>query len=151
MKRALMVPIAIALLISAPAQLVAQEDKPGGRDSGVAALLSLAVPGLGSFYAGNSGHGLRHAAIAGSSVAFTFAGLSSCELGILGGPSEAEGCVVAGLSALVFVGNWIWGAATAASDAKEYNRNLQLAPRLVAFNSPQGSPVVGVELVRFRF
>lgn len=117
-----------------------------------AGMMSAVLPGLGSFYAGNSGHGVTHLAVAAASFAGMLAGNDSCQI-VFAGPDS--NCTLIAVSGLVFIGNWIWSMATAAGDAKEYNRSLyvaglQVEPRLVAVRS--GSQTgVGLQILRYGF
>lgn len=116
-----------------------------------AGILSAAVfPGLGSFYAGNKGHGIVHLAIGAVSTVGVRVGADDCNL-VFSSPDD--NCTLLGVSLGVFVVNWIWSITTGVSDAKEYNRSLrekglQVAPELVAIRS-DGQTSVGLQLVRF--
>ncbi|HSM08764.1 MAG TPA: hypothetical protein VLA33_07070 [Gemmatimonadota bacterium] len=160
MKKAAIVSISAALLIAAPLRVIAQEpaepqepaatQAPASERSPVlaAALSGMLWPGMGSYYAGNSGHGTVHAAIAGAAVLGMIAGSSDCSYF---DPEDA--CELLGVSAIVFAGNWIWSIFRGVNDVKEYNRSIQrarlrVALQMVAFRSRSG-PVVGVELLRF--
>ncbi len=116
-----------------------------------AGILSAAVfPGVGSFYAGNKGHGIIHLAVGVVSAVGVQAGSDDCNL-IFSGPDD--NCTLLGVSLGVFVVNWIWSITTGVSDAKEYNRSLrqrglQVAPELVAIRT-DGQTSVGLQLVRF--
>ena len=116
-----------------------------------AGLLSgLVLPGAGSFYAGNSGHGIRHLAIAVVSGVGIQAGSDNCGL-VFSSPDDD--CTLLGVSLGVFVVNWIWSITTGVSDVKEYNRSLrqrglQVAPELVAIRS-DGQSTIGLQLLRF--
>ena len=163
MNKAGIVSIIIALLLAAPVEVIGQEpaetqeptetQAPASERSPVlaGALSGLLWPGLGSYYAGNSGHGTMHAAIAGVSFLGMIAGASNCEFNLFG-ESDDSGCGLAAASGVVFLGNWVWSIVSGVKDVNEYNRihrvGLQVAPRVVALGSAKG-PVVGVELVRF--
>lgn len=84
----------------------------GEKDPFVAGVLSAIVPGVGSFYAGNSGHGLRHVIIHIGSYAV----LSSAALSCTG--DCKSNAAVAGVSALALIGNGIWSIFTAVGDAR---------------------------------
>lgn len=154
MSREMMLPLALALALFAPQGLTAQEEPPS-RSPSAAGLMSFVVPGTGSFYAGNTGHGARHVVLGGGTLVLALARASDCDLGILGGTSDTEGCVVSGIAALVFIGNWLWSVSTAVGDAKEFNQRqrkagLEVEPRLVALETTRGT-AVGLELLRFAF
>ena len=118
-----------------------------------AGLLSgFVLPGAGSFYAGNSGHGIRHLAIAVVSGVGIQAGSDNCGL-VFSSPDD--NCTLLGISAGVFIINWIWSITTGVSDAKEYNlkarqEGLQVKPELVAIRS-DGETTIGLQLLRFGF
>ena len=160
--------LALASLVQTPG-LMAQEDSTvvspeaptrqqtiiivGEKSPFTAGLLSgIVFPGAGSFYAGNSGHGIIHLAVAGVSAVGIQAGSDSCNL-VFSSPDD--NCTLFGVSLGVFVVNWIWSITTGVSDAKAYNRSLrqrglQIAPELVAVRSG-GQSTIGLQLVRFRF
>jgi hypothetical protein len=116
-----------------------------------AGLMSWLMPGLGSFYAGDSGHGTTHLAIAAGSFGLMAATADGCNLF---GEDEPT-CGVALAAALVFIGNGVWSIFTAVDDAKDHNRSLksaglELDPELVTFK--MGSETnVGVQLLSFKF
>ena len=161
--------LAIASLAQAPGLTAQEEDSTvvspeaptsqqtvilvGEKSPFTAGLLSgIVFPGAGSFYAGNTGHGIIHLAVAGVSYVGLQAGIDDCDL-IFGSPDD--NCTLFGVSLGVFVVNWIWSITTGVGDAKEYNRSLrqrglQVAPELVAIRSG-GQTSVGLQLVRFRF
>jgi len=134
----------------------------------MAAGLSLVLPlflvnGVGSYYAGNSGHGTRHLLIGFGSVGLMVAGFSSCGVG---GSSNCSGAEDASISigVLAYLGNWVWSTVTAVLDAGATNRRqrdtgaLRFEPRfevLTAFTlSTSAAPVqrrVGLQLVRLAF
>ena len=139
----------------------------------LAAGLSLVLPlvgvnGIGSYYAGNSGHGTRHLLIGFASAGVIFAGLASC---LAGGPRglfapDCSGAATASITigVLAYLGNWVWSTVTAGLDAGAYNRRqsetraARFEPRfevLTAFTlSTSAAPVqrrVGLQLVRLAF
>ena len=131
----------------------------------LAAGLSLVLPlvgvnGIGSYYAGNSGHGTRHLLIGFASAGVIFAGLASC---LAGGCSGAKNASIT-IGILAYLGNWWWSTVTAGLDAGAYNRRqsetraARFEPRfevLTAFTlSTSAAPVqrrVGLQLVRLAF
>lgn len=125
--------------------------EPGSRSPFLAGALSgLVFPGLGSFYAGNNGHGVTHLAVAGASFGGMLAGSSSCEIVFAGPDSD---CTLVGISAVVFLGNWIWSIFTGVNDTNAYNRSLsttglQVAPEVVAIHL-DGQTTIGLQLLRF--
>jgi hypothetical protein len=86
----------------------------GEKSPAVAALLNaLLFPGIGNFYAGNSGHGLRHVALAVGGGAILLAGFGK----VYGeGQNEGDGLALAGL--LVVSGNWVWSIFSGIGDAR---------------------------------
>lgn len=75
-----------------------------------AGLLSLFMPGVGSFYAGNSRHGFAHFGVA---LGAAFVAMASCGQGQdspCGGASDA--------AVLVSLVNWSWSIVTAVRDAR---------------------------------
>lgn len=75
-----------------------------------AGLLSFLIPGVGSFYAGNSNHGFAHLSIA---LGAAFISLAQCGQGHdapCGGASDA--------AALISLVNWPWSIVTAVRDAR---------------------------------
>jgi len=130
-------------------EVVLTQPVPGEKSPVLAGALSgLLFPGLGSFYAGDSPHGVRHAVIAGVTIVGMIAGSSECELF-----DQNDDCVVSGISAIAFLGNWVWAIVVSVNDANDYNGSLntaglQIAPRLIAVRS-EGRNTVGLELIRF--
>ncbi len=105
----------------------------------LAGVLSWIIPGVGSFYAENSGHGIRHLAIQG--VGF---GL------LIWGAVETEDINVDVHAALwvglgVVVVNGLWSIVTAVTDANAYNRSLGgsssiFQPQLKVYTARQIGP-----------
>ncbi len=131
----------------------------------LAAGLSLVLPlvavnGIGSYYAGNSGHGTRHLLIGFASFGVMVAGLSSCGEGFL--DCSAEWAIALGAGA--YLANWVWGAVTAGLDAGTHNRR-QSETRAASFElrfevltastlSTSAAPErhrLGLQLVRLAF
>ena len=126
------------------------------RSPGLAAGLSLVLPGIGSYYAGNSGHGTRHLLIGFASVGVMVAGFPRVD----GFQKCSRGWAVA-VGAWAYVGNWVWSTVTAVLDAGATNRRqpdtvpLRFEPRfevLTAFPPrTSAAPVqrrVGLQLFR---
>ena len=127
--------------------------------------LSLVLPlvlvnGVGSYYAGNAGHGTRHLLIGFGSLGVMIAGLTTCGEELSN--CSAEGVIAIG--AVAYLGNWLWGTITAALDSGEYNRRqcetraARFEPRfevLTAFNlSTSAAPErhrLGLQVVRLAF
>ena len=82
----------------------------GQKDVLVAGLLSVVLPGLGSFYAGNERHGWTHVLVLAGSVVAMGAGASSCGTG--------GSCSLVGLGYATYVVNGIWSIFTAVTDAR---------------------------------
>ena len=127
--------------------------------------LSLVLPlflvnGVGSYYAGNSGHGTRHLLIGFGSFGLMVAGLSTCaEGGFLDCSGAEEASITIGL--LAYLGNWVWSTVTAVLDAGATNRRqrdtgaLRFEPRfevLTAFTLSTSAALVqrrvGLQLFR---
>lgn len=146
MKTARVVLVTLAISLLAVPRLAAQEKNPG-----LAGLMSTVVPGAGSFYAGNGGHGVRHLTIAGLSALAARSGLRHCEIPF----GDTDGCTVAAVSSVAFIANWIWAITVGVGDARRHNQylataGLHLAPELVALDSG-GEPGVGLQLLQFTF
>jgi hypothetical protein len=132
----------------------------GGKSPTLAAILSWLVwPGVGSYYAGNSGHGTRHLAIGVAAAGVAIPLLVTCDNdGFCDFDNDtARLSVVAGLGA-VWVANSIWSIITAVNDAEDYNARLQTArvslkPAVtpLAATPGQGTGDLGVQLVGVRF
>ena len=140
--------VLVSLLLAAPSTaqvLQAPTDdsvtvRPVARkDPGAAFLISFAsgfalLPGLGSFYAGNSRHGARHLIIG---FAATGAFLASLK-GIYGCAYFNEWCIdpqgawlVLTVAALfTYAGNYVWSLGTAVEDANAFNRRRRAARTL---------------------
>lgn len=95
----------------------------------LAAALSFMIPGAGSYYAGNSAHGMRHLLILGAGVGVWTMGaaiwatntVDDCLSGDCDSSNDAGDVLMAvGVGALV--ANQIWSIATAIKDAEDYNR-----------------------------
>jgi len=130
---------------------------PGERSSALAGTISgLSFGlGLGSFYAGNSGHGVTHLAVAAISMAGMMSDGGDCAFLLSFGATDSTDCTLVAISAGVFMVNWIWSITTAASDAREHNikvrqRGLQVAPELVAVGD-NGQATIGLQVLRFGF
>ncbi len=104
-----------------------QERRFGEKSPALAGLLSfLIVPGAGSFYGGNSGHGVRHLVIAGATIIGAVAGFSAaCDGDFELCNEDDAGFAVGTLSLVAYVVNWVWGGVTAIGDANAYNRDLR--------------------------
>lgn len=127
------------------------EGRAQEKDPTVAGLLSAALPGAGSFYAGETGHGGRHLIIAGLSGLVFASSIGQCEP-VFG---DSDTCAVAGVSAAAFVANWVWGILSGVEDARRHNQylahgGLRFAPELLALEV-NGEPSAGLRLLEFRF
>lgn len=121
------------------------------KDPALAGLLSAVIPGAGSFYAGENGHGGRHLIIAGLSGLTFASSIGECEL-VFG---DRDGCAVAGISAAAFIANWVWGIFAGSADARRHNqylvqKGLRFAPELLALDV-NGEPSAGLQLLEFKF
>jgi hypothetical protein len=88
---------------------------PDRKSPFAAALLSWFVPGVGSFYAENTGHGIRHVAIHLGGLGFL-----ALQLAAEFPTSNSAANVAGGVSVVVL--NGIWSIITALGDANAYNR-----------------------------
>ncbi len=138
--------------------------QPGEKSTWLAGILSFFIPfGTGSFYAGNTGHGIRHLVIGGTSFTGMMVGWAiACEDWSEGYCDEdSAGWYVAGGFALVYLGNWIWGTVAAVSDASAYNRRLaevgfapefkMLAPVRTVVHGASSTPTLGLQLFQVPF
>ena len=171
-----LVPPIVMVALLAPATLPAQRDSAGTARSiaragsgspdrrlpalaaGIAVFPGMYLAGLGSFYAGDSRHGLRHLLIGVASLGGVAAGWGACGddcQGLRGAPM--------GLSLTVFFVNWIWSIGTAVKNAKQYNRDhspvgsktpaIQVAPWVSGIGPEmvgRGGPSLQLGLVRLR-
>ena len=145
---------------SADEALPAAVQTRGGKSPTLAALLSWLVwPGVGSYYAGNSGHGTRHLAIGAVAVGVAVPLLVTCDNdGFCDFDNDtARLSVVAGLGA-VYLANSIWGILTAISDAEDYNERVQSgrvsvepAVRSLPALAGQGAGNLGMQFLEVRF
>ena len=154
-----MVLVAIAILM--PGKIWAQEANSTAtvvvlneKSPTTAGLLSgLVFPGAGSFYAGNSGHGVRHLAIGLLAAAGLTVGSDNCSIVFDTGHNS---CRLFWASLGVGVVNLVWSITTASGDAKEYNRvqrvqhGVELAPEVVAIRVG-GRTAVGLQVAQLRF
>lgn len=113
----------------APSWLQQELPPPGMKSPGLAAVLNLFIPyGVGNFYAGNEGHGVRHLAFGLGSVAVTLGGLAAaCDDTFTFCDEESAGFYVAGVGALGIFTNWVWGIVSGIGDAKAHNRMIREA------------------------
>jgi hypothetical protein len=135
----------------------------GEKSPALAGLLNVVLPGVGNFYAGNNGHGIRHLALA-------VGGVAVMALGTVNEVDEnpdsgGEGLMLVG--GVVFIGNWVWGIFSGIQDARAANRPVGsnggvasiLQPQLVPLGLPSavGNPPgvtklrLGLQLVRVTF
>ena len=133
----------------------------GEKSPALAGLLNVVLPGVGNFYAGNNGHGIRHLALAvGGLAVFALGAVQGLEV-----TGDGEGLVLVG--GVVFIGNWVWGIFSGIEDARAANRPVGsnggvasiLHPQLVPLGLPSavGNPPgvtklrLGLQLVRVTF
>jgi hypothetical protein len=144
--------------------LVGGPQQAASKSPWVAGLLSYVFPGVGSYYAGNAGHGHRHLLITLGLVTLVLVPLSSDETHDEDSPSPL-------LTAwtLAFVGNWVWSIVTAVQDANASNRaesgSIQLlegvyldptvqvvaSPASGLINEPGFDTRIALQLLRWRF
>ncbi len=104
----------------------------------LAGVLSWIIPGVGSFYAENSGHGIRHLAIQGVGVGLLIWGAVETD-----DINDIHAAVGVGL--VVVVVNGIWSIVVAVTDANAYNRSLGgsssiFQPQLKVYTARQIGP-----------
>jgi hypothetical protein len=139
----------------------------GEKSPVLAGFLSWPIPGLGSYYARNSGHGTRHLVIHGVALGVFIWGVAETTDEILDeiiiDEDDIHPALWVGLTALTI--NTIWAIVTGVNDAIAYNEtlgagSLEFRPTVVALETPRltgfdtahrGTPGVGVRLVRFAF
>ena len=97
------------------------------------------LPGMGSFYAGNSRHGVRHLSIGlGALIMFLFGvdGILACGIVDPSPCTDSERAniptweVVAMAAMLTYGVNYLWSIATAVSDVHSFNRRQSRQRRL---------------------
>lgn len=117
----------------------------------LAGFLSAYIPGSGSFYAGDSGHGIRHLVVVPLASMLLFVGG-----GVLGDAGVVP--AYAGLGLLVF--NWPWSVVTAVRDARAHNALVVASgststglssPLAVGRSLPSQPPLLEIRLVEIRF
>lgn len=121
------------------------------KDPLVAGILSWIFPGIGSFYAGNSGHGVRHVLIEVGGFGLLIAGVAAAEDEILstGDIQEgSEGLLIAGVAVLLV--NGVWSIIAAVGDANAHNRGGGGGRGGLGFESerwvaPSGTSLEGAE------
>jgi hypothetical protein len=132
------------------------------KEPALAGVLSWIIPGVGSFYAGNSRHGTIHLGIGIVSFVMMIAGAASAVETYNFSTGEYEGGGGAGLMVvgyLAYVVNDIWSIFTAVFDAQKANAGtssgggrvvgeLQLAPELRGVGSTISLPEAGVNGTR---
>ncbi len=114
------------------------------KDPTLAGVLSFLIPGVGSFYAGNTTHGIVHLGIHVGSYALIVGEATSCAFD--GSCTGSGGLVAAGY--LVLLGNDVWSIFTAVNDAHAHNGDSGSTPGRVVGNlyaTPAVTPL-GVQL-----
>ena len=129
----------------------------------LAGILSwLVFPGVGSYYAGNSGHGTRHLVIGLGALTVTIVGLAKAVDEIQTDLTVDEGSfALAGIGLLAYTVNSIWSIVVAVNDAGDYNAGIAsvIQPEVLILTSSSGmAPIVpkvdrrvGLQLVRISF
>jgi hypothetical protein len=113
-----------------PVRPVEMQRPPSEKSPTLAALLSWLVwPGVGSYYAGNSGHGTRHVVISAVAVGTAIPLLVTCDNdGFCDFDNDtARLSTVVGLAA-VHVANEVWSIITAVNDAEDRNYSIRSGP-----------------------
>lgn len=136
----------------------------GTKSPALAGILSwLIFPGVGSYYAGNSGHGTRHILIGAGTLAVTIVGLAQASDDFFADGTIDEGSfALAGIGLTAYFVNAIWSIVVAVDDASVHNRGIAslIRPdvRLLASSSAIPSSLtrgqhlqVGMQLVQIDF
>jgi hypothetical protein len=93
------------------------------KDPALAGILSFLIPGVGSFYAGNSTHGFIHLGIHVVSYVLIVSSVSNavndCAFGDCSSSSTSGGELA--LGSIVLLGNDVWSIFTAVGDAHAHN------------------------------
>ena len=132
----------------------------GTKSPVLAGVLSWILPGLGSYYAGNSGHGTRHLAIEGVALGVTIWGLAESVDDIISGETDVHPALWVGVGALVV--NGIWSIVVAVNDANATNAGMAsllrpgISPLLVSSPAvrdlaPQANHRVGLQVGSISF
>ena len=100
--------------------------RPGEKSALLAGFLSFVLPGVGSLYADNTGHGIRHLVAIPIVVGATVVGMQLANKD--GGEAEAAEYGVLLGGGVLLLANGIWAVVTAVNDAHDYNRALDLGP-----------------------
>jgi hypothetical protein len=157
----LAVPTVASITLTDEGLVAGPQSAPSRKSPTLAAILSWLVwPGVGSYYAGSSGHGTRHLLIGVGAMGAAIPLAVTCDSD---GFCDFEHDAVR-LSALiglgaVWLGNSIWSIITAVNDAEQ--RNARVDAGTVSFN-PNLQPLVasvggvqatslGIGLVTVRF
>jgi hypothetical protein len=128
------------------------QEQTGTKEPLLAGVLSAIVPGVGSYYAGNSGHGTRHLLIAGGAMGLVLAGatlwatetIDDCLSGDCGNSSGVGNALMAvGYGA--YIVNWAWSIGAAVGDANGHNRAV--AARTTAGSVTRVEPIVSLSTV----
>ena len=89
------------------------------KDPFVAGLLSWVIPGVGSFYAGNSRHGVTHLVAHLASYGLILGGAASCTTNYSGAATcSSSSAATVGIGFVALVVNDVWSIFTAVSDAR---------------------------------
>ena len=114
----------VADTVATAAPRSAKSPTTAGILSGAGAYVGVA--GLGSFYAGNSGHGVRHLAIGLLTAAVAVSGIVTCaDLDC----SDTEGLLMVG-GAVAYAANAVWSVFVAVADAHAHNRARSIGLRV---------------------
>ena len=120
------------------------------KNPALAGVLSVLVPGLGSFYAGSTGHGIRHLAAVPIIIGATALGLRGANKD--DGETEAAELLVLAGGVGLLLANSVWSVVTAVGDVDEHNRMLSIG-RLEFHLAlrPLTNSMIGLEIARIRF
>jgi hypothetical protein len=113
----------VALAPSSAASAVSLSSASTTKNPAAAGAMSLIVPGLGSFYAGNARHGGVHLGVAAASLVVLVAGIgmsfSECPLLSDQPCNSSSGDFLASVGLISYVVNDVWSVVTAVHDARK--------------------------------
>lgn len=124
----------VSQLVAVPGAPGAPQEVQGKKSPALAAILSWLVwPGVGSYYAGNSGHGTRHAIVGAAAAAGVIVLVATCDSdGFCDFDHDAVRLSAAIGFGAVWLGNSIWSIITAVDDAERRNASLSVGPVSIA-------------------
>jgi hypothetical protein len=133
----------------------------GEKSPVLAAWLSYAFAGAGSFYAGDASHGRRHLAIGLAAAAAVIGGAVARDKTDSDGDPVQYIHPATGIGLLAYLANGVWGGITAAGDAGRHNRSgrvsVHVDPSLSRLSVERPYPGrtprsgIGLRLLRIQF